>query len=372
MAGAQAQILSAAQLSLWARIEGLTRETLATALGRDRTLARAWCMRRTVYLLPCDALAIYVRGSARRADREITWLSGKGVPRPQIETLIGSVLAALDRPRTRAELAERVGADLGLRPAMYRGGGWGNERVQAALQIGGIAIPGDYLLHLAGARGVICAGPPRGAEGTFVRADRWVRGWRDVSPERAEEELLRRYLRAFGPAGLEEFDWWTGLRLSDVRPIWSRIEGELARVEMEGTTGWSLRSDLSDLEGATLDRTAVHLLPYFDSFLLGHGKERHAVRSHHRPEVYRPAGWVAPVVLVRGRAAGTWAHTRRGGRLEVRVAPFAPLAVDAARRVRARGRALGRFLGCGQVETTIGEATTARGPTVERPRRGTA
>lgn len=197
MAGAQAQVLSAAQISLWARVHDLRIDDVEAAL-RERTLVKAWCMRRTLYLLPSEDLGVSVRGSARRAERELRWVRGRGIADRVVEELIDVALSALDQPLTRRELAERVSRSPGVRMRTIRGGGWGNRTRVPGVAVGGLTFPAGYLLHLVGARGVVCSGPSRGNEPTFVRADAWIPRWRDVPRTRAERELLRRYLRAFG------------------------------------------------------------------------------------------------------------------------------------------------------------------------------
>jgi hypothetical protein len=53
--------------------------------------------------------------------------------------------------------------------------------------------------------------------------------------------------------------------------------------------------------------------------------------------VYRPQGWLSPVLLVDGRIAGTWTHEAKGGRVAVTIAPFA--ALDDALRAGAEAEA---------------------------------
>ena len=67
MTGAQAQLLSAAQISLWSRVQDLQIADVEKALQK-RTLVKAACMRRTLFLVPSKELAIFIRGSARRAE----------------------------------------------------------------------------------------------------------------------------------------------------------------------------------------------------------------------------------------------------------------------------------------------------------------
>src|SRR5215216_4076681 len=200
MAGAQAQLFSAAQLSLRSRIRDLQIADIEKALNK-RTLVKAACMRRTLFLVPSKELAIFVRGTAGRAEKEIRWTRGQGIPDRVIDAAIEATLGVLDEPLTRPEIAERVSQALGVqRQAMHGGTGWGSRRKVDAVLVGHLTFPVVELLHLAGARGVVCYGPYRGNEPTFVRAETWIPRWQDVSREEAEELLLRRYLRAFGPA----------------------------------------------------------------------------------------------------------------------------------------------------------------------------
>lgn len=353
MGGAQAQLLPAAQMSVWARTRDLELGDVEAAIWQKKALSRAWCMRRAVHLVPSADLAVFVRGCARRAEKEVRWMWRHGVAKNPLEELLAAALDALDEPITKRELAERVSKSLGLKLVSRRGGGWGSDREIACVKIGRIACPAYYLLHLVGARGVTCSGPNRGNEATYVRADAWIPHWRDMPAEGAETELLRRYLRAFGPATPRDFQAWTSMRLTDAREIWDRVHESTVPVEIEGQRAWILREDLRVLERATIDSPAVHLLPFFDSFLMGHDERHHLVEAKHHRSVYRPQGWIAPVILVNGRATGVWRHDMKGDRLRVRVSPFGTISSGIASRIAEEVRDLGRFLGCAEAETTI-------------------
>ena len=333
MTGAQAQLLSAAQISLWARIRDLRPKHLEDTFSK-RTLVKASCMRRTLFLVPSRDLAVFVRGTARRAEKEIRWALGKGVPECVVEAAIDAILGVLDEPLTRPEIAERTSQRLGVRVQSYHGGGWGNRRELAAVPVGPLNYPVVELLHLAGARGVVCYGPNRGNEPTFVRADAWIPKWKDVSREEAERILLRKYLKAFGPATATDFAMWSGMTLTEARAIWASEEPQLAPVHVEGWAADVLREDLKPLAQAEFERPLVRLLPYFDTFLLGHKEREHLLAAKHRPNVYRPQGWIAPVVLVDGRVTGVWEHARDGNRLIVKVTKFEKLSRAIASDIR--------------------------------------
>lgn len=353
MAGAQAQLHSAAQISLWSRVRDLEIAHIEEALN-ERTLVKASCMRRTLFLAPSEHLAIFVRGSARRAEKEIRWTRGKGVPDRVVDAAIDAALGALDQPLTRQEIAERVSRALGVGMQAIHGGGWGSRRKVAAVPVGDLTFPVVDLLHLAAARGVVCSGPNRGHEPTFVRADAWIPQWQDIARERAEGLLLRRYLRAFGPATATDFALWTGMSLREAREIWAREQAGIAPVDIEGWTAAVLGEDLDELAQAGFERPPIRLLPYFDSFLLGHKEREHLVTREHQPRVYRAQGWIAPVVLVDGRAAAVWQHRREGNRLRIKVAGFGSLSPGIIAGIAEEAEDLGRFLGIRNVDVEIG------------------
>jgi Winged helix DNA-binding domain len=354
MAGAQAQLLSAAQISLSTRTAGLTVADVDTALAQ-RLVVKVGCMRRTLYLVPAGLVAVFVRGTARRAEKDVRWALGKGVPRRVVEAAIEAALGALDVPVTRAEIAERACRTLGTRPRFVHGGGWGSSGKVAAVPVGALTYPVVDLLHLAAARGVVCYGEPQNGEPTFVRADAWVPGYEEVAPEDAETRLLQGYLKAFGPATVADFATWTGVTLREARGVWARSEGELATVDVEGSEARLLLADVDRLARARIERPHVRLLPYFDSYLLGHVDRRHLVPDAHRQHVSRAQGWIAPVVLVDGRVLGVWKHTLKSSRLTVEVTPLGRLTRRVVAGVQAEAGELRRFLGAEELQVTIGE-----------------
>ena len=229
----------------------------------------------------------------------------------------------------------------------------GSRRSVPGIQVGNLLLPSNYLLHLAGARGVYCSGPSKGNESTFVRADRWVPRWKDVPQDRAELELLERYLRAHGPSTVSDFAIWTGMTAGDAKKVWSLGEEHMVQVDVEGWKASLLIEDLPRMVDAHLDGPVVRLLPFFDSFLLGHKSHGNIVGPGDHGRVYRQAGWVSQVLLVDGRAAGVWSHVRKGAKLEVDVQPFKPLPGPVALALRQEAEDLGRFLGSADVRVDL-------------------
>ncbi len=355
--GIQAQVMAAAQLALRVRIRGLTLEDVDRALWQDRSLARTWCMRGTVHIVPSDAFAVFVRGSStRQLGRVENWIRRTGGTMASADRLLEAAAVAMDRPRTRADLAAAIRDSLGV-PIEKRGsGGWGNPQEVPGFRVGRSVITVPDLAFIGSYRAQACFGPDEGQGTTFVRPDAWLPGWRDLPLEDAEDALLRRYLRAFGPATAHDFAAWSILAVARAKQIWARAEDELSPVLLDGKPAWLLRNDLSALRRARLERPTARLLPYFDSFLMGHRGRDHLVDKPHYKRIYRPAGWVYPAVLLDGHVAGEWGYERAGKAIRIRVKPYEPLEDVVQDRVRAEADDVARFLQASEARVSFGKA----------------
>jgi hypothetical protein len=314
-------------------------------------------MRGTVHLVPSEDFAIFVRGSStRQVGLASRWFDRAGVPKAFVERLIEAASAAMDRPRTRREIASRISDSLGL--PIERGGsrGWGSPEEATGFKFGGKIVMVPDIAFVAAYRCLACFGPDEGEGTTFVRPDAWLPRWRDVPLEDAEDALLRRYLRSFAPATASDFFAWSRLTMGRARHIWSRLEDELSPVTVEGRGAWILRGDRSTLERAKAARPTVRLLPYFDSYLMGHNERGHLVDKAHYAQIYRPAGWVYPAVLLDGNVAGHWSYERRGKRLKVQVQPHESLPEAIQDLVRGEAEDVARFLGSSEAQVTFAKA----------------
>jgi hypothetical protein len=89
---------------------------------------------------------------------------------------------------------------------------------------------------------------------------------------------------------------------------------------------------------------AVRLLAAFDEYLLG-WKDRQLIAPASRwKTIQRGGGWLHPVVLIDGRAVGTWSSERTTDGLRVDVSPFERLVPTLRRRIDEEARDIGRFL----------------------------
>jgi Winged helix DNA-binding domain len=198
IAGLHAQVFSSAELTLWARVEGLSAGWVADALWDERALVKTWAMRGTLHLLRSDELALYVGALARLRPRHHVpaWQRAYGLSREQADAMLAAVAEALDGgPLTREQLATAVGERVGdAAVAEQLGSGFGE------------------LLKPAAFTGELCFAPNEGRLVRFTRPASWLAGFTAPGPsEDAAREVVRRYLRVYGPAPREQFQRWFGM-----------------------------------------------------------------------------------------------------------------------------------------------------------------
>jgi winged helix DNA-binding protein len=326
LCGLHAQLAATAELSVWARVEGLGRDDVREALDEERTLVKTWAMRGTLHLLAADDLPLYVAVLGPQWDDPGgAWLRGFGVTKEQYVTLLETVPKVLGaRPKTREQLADAVGELAGEDVREKLLSGWG------------------ALLKPSARRGDLAFGPNRGRNVTFVRPDRWLGRMPRVDRDEGRREVVRRVLAAYGPTTADELGRWLGFRVG-LKRLLQDLEDELVEVELEGEPWSLLARDLDELKSAPRPKT-VRLLPAFDPYVVGFRPRELFVDAADQAKVFRPQAWFSPVVLVDGRAVGIWEREKRGRRLEVRIEPFSPLSAATRRAIGEEAERLGEFL----------------------------
>jgi hypothetical protein len=130
-----------------------------------------------------------------------------------------------------------------------------------------------------------------------------------------------------------------------VRERLASLGEEVFPVELEGAPAWILAAHARELREQPLIRS-VGLLPGFDQYVVAAScHAEHLLPGDLRRRVYRPQGWISPVLLVNGRMEGTWRHEIKGSRVVVLIEPFVKVPVWVGRAAGQEAEHLAAFLG---------------------------
>ncbi len=293
----QAQDLVAARLGVRARSTGLTSADVSRALD-ERELVVSWLNRGTLHLVRAEDFGwLHAITTPQLATSNRTRLRQEGVDEAQAERGVEVLRAELTQgPRTRTALRE-------------------------ALTAAGVPVRGQAIVHLlvlATLRGVCVRGPMIGREQAFVLVEDWLPDLRPVNRELALHKLGRRYLRSHAPATDRDLAKWAGIPLA------------------------AARQALRDCPAPTPTGAVLpppRLLGMFDELLMGWASREPVLGD--RSELVTSNGMFRAVMLIGGRAVGTWTRPD----VRVRLEPFLPLADAALEALTLEAADVERFLG---------------------------
>ena len=297
LVGMQAQVPRDPYVALWSRLDRFRPEALAEPIA-ERRAVRMGLLRATLHLVTArDALGL--RSVIDPVIQRVLHTQspfGRRLAGLNVDELVSVATRLLEeRPRTRAEL----GLLLTER--------WPDHDAAS------LSYAVTYLLPLVQVT-------PRGIWGrtgpaAFTTVEHWLGRPLETSVE--PDEMVLRYLAAFGPSMVADVQTWSGL--TGVRSVIERLRPRLRTFRDEHGR------ELFDVPGAPLpdeDTPApTRFLPEYDNVLLGHKDRSRMVVLDVRP--WTEVGWGS--VLVDGFGSARWKVSREEDTAILRVEPFRKL-----------------------------------------------
>lgn len=345
LVGLQAQEAQPPFIGFWSRIVDFQRDDFLKLVHRKKVV-RATAMRCTLHLMSAKDF-LKLRGALQpaltSAMQSALQSRAKGLDLDELietaEAFFGADAATFDSFRDHlARLDSKVDA----RAAAYA------VRTQVPL----VQVPNDDTW-----------GFPSAAKFTLAKA--WL--GETCSPRENTEELVRRYLAAFGPATAADVQTWSGLK--GIAEVLEKLRSKL--VVSEGPKKQEL-FDLPDAPRPGEDvEVPVRFLPAFDNLVLAHADRTRLISDEHRRRIVTANLRVLATFLVDGRVAGTWKIERKGNRAALLMDPFVKLSARAAAELSDEGDRLARFVepDAGQVDVRIAGTSLVSPAANTKPKR---
>ena len=295
LVGMQSQWPNPPYVGLWSRLADFAFDDVGK-LMTDRRALRMVLMRGTLHLVSArDALAVRPL-TQPILDRHLKSRAAEldGIDLDAVEAEARRLLE--DEPRTDKELRALLAERFPERDTALLG--WATR----------LRLP-------------LVQGPPRGIWGASGAArhttlESWLGGVQD--PEPSMDDLVLRYLGAFGPASVQDVQQWSGLtRLGEV------VERLASRLAVFRDENGRTLYDLPDAPRPGPDVPApVRFVPDFDNLLLSHADRERIITAEDRKRVFTVNGIVRATFLVDGFAHGTWKIDKARGAAVLRLDPF--------------------------------------------------
>jgi Winged helix DNA-binding domain len=319
LVGLQAQDTRMTRLLVRPRTSGVDAASVDRAC-QDASVVRTWAMRGTLHMVAAD---------------DLRWLVD----------LLGPIFIARSRTRRRQlGLPDDLCEDAtDVMVELLAGRQLSRAALVEEIRARGVPVQGGqahaHLVAYAAMRGVICRGPDRGNEPTYALVNEWVTAKGKLGPDEGLAELARRYLTAHGPAGVEDFATWSGLRVRQARRAIELVVEEFEEIATVVGKAW-LRPDRRREPHA---RVAL-LLGHFDPYLLDYRNREFALDPAFAKRVQAGGGFIQPTVVVDGQVVGTWRQRRERERVTIDIVPFRPLGRAVLPHLEQEAADLGRYL----------------------------
>ncbi len=228
-------------------------------------------------------------------------------------------ILALTGPRVRAALAgydRKLGIDGAVIKRATRAiaralsGGAQLTRAELKVVLTGAGVRVDdtqrlsHVIMHAELTGQICSGARRGKQFTYALLDDRVPPAPAREREEALAELARRYFESHGPAQIQDFVWWSGLRAGDARAGLAMSRQFLADEIVDGRQYWFSAS----IGPVRAPRRAAFLLGPYDEYLIAYKDRSAAIEAGTWKAAAGRDPYAAPVVLD-GQVVGGWRRT---------------------------------------------------------------
>jgi Winged helix DNA-binding domain len=310
---------------LWAiglRAADSTEADIEKAIA-NRTIIRTWPMRGTLHFV---------------APADVRWM---------LELLTPPVIAASERRQQQLEIDDKTLARCRDRCIKALQGGRQLTRDAMYSLLEGARIStgsqrGYHILWRLAQEGIICFAAREGKQPTFALLEEWAGPAKRLKHKEALAELTKRYFIGHGPATLQDFAWWSGLKISETKTGLEMVESSL-RKETDGT-GIYWTSPESTARPA--DIPIAFLLPGFDEYMLGY-RDRSAVLDpqHARKLIPDNNGRFLGTMIMNGRVVGTWKRTLIKKRIQMTMEPFSSLNKAAKQAFSLAAERYGKFVG---------------------------
>jgi winged helix DNA-binding protein len=311
--------------ALWAvglRLPGASEQDVEQALA-EKTIVRTWPMRGTIHFV---------------APADVRWMQELLAPR--VVQGAKSRYAQLGIDEETVATSAKV-----LTKALQGGRQLTRSALYEVLEQANIATKDSRGLHILGRLAhdrLLCFGARAGKQPTFALLDEWVPEAKSLPRDEALARLAQRYFTSHGPATLQDFVWWAGLRIGEARAGIQTIAAELGREAIDGQEYYYAQVQPAPRPAAS----GVFLLPPYDEYLVAYRDRSASLAAEYQPRVVPGGnGIFNPIVVTDGRVTGLWKRTFKKDSVIMTFCPFTTWSEAQAQAIAAAAERYAQFVG---------------------------
>lgn len=282
--------------SLWARIQNFDTKLLFDQLNQAKNIVKARAFRGTIFLMHQEnymatrgAAEIFLATQFKEFKKRIERIE------PEWKTLEKKIIALLTGKQslTINQIKKQLSVDLK---------GELRQLIFSYLEFNGTLIRTGqrYLIDPVNLYGL---------------AEEWLPqiSSSKIDSEAALAEIMKKYIRLFGPVCLEDICWWFPISKTVARKIQQLSDLQLLNVELNGKEYFWEQADYEQFlkfNPRQTDTTIINFLPYEDHFPKAYKIRGWYISAETTPQVFNVGkidwGQLRPSIWVNGEIVGRW------------------------------------------------------------------
>jgi hypothetical protein len=166
--------------------------------------------------------------------------------------------------------------------------------------------------------GIICSGKQKNEKPTYAVLEEWVPEHKETYRDEALRELAKRYFTSHGPASIYDFQWWSGLSMSDVKLSLDYNKDYLITEIIQNQTYWFANDYLKPKP----EFNEINLLPAYDEFLISYRDRTASLSLIENKKVISNNGIFHPTIMQNAQVIGTWKRNIKNDTVRVTINQF--------------------------------------------------
>ena len=276
-------------LNLLVRTRNFKKQDLDTQLYDKRSLGKIRGMRKSMFILPTPLIPVVHNAvmhlTAKRVEK---YLEMRKITIEEYRTLSERILELLDeREMHTSELKKEIDSDKGL--------------------VAVISVMNDEMK-------IIRSRPVKSWKDRRMNYARFSNNYPEIDINSLDEDtallnLIRKYIKNYGPVTEIDITWWTGVTKGKTRQALKKLEDEIISIRISELEYKHLihESDENRIEKISSNvGTTINLLPRLDPYLMGYKDRERYMNVKDKQFIFDVSGNAVSVILLNGRVIGVW------------------------------------------------------------------
>jgi DNA glycosylase AlkZ-like len=197
-----------------------------------------------------------------------------------------------------------------------------------------------HIMFRAELEGIVCSGSIKNKKQTYASLKERVPESKILKKDEALVKLAEKYFSSHGPATLQDFVWWSGLKVADARQAIEMIKSKFISEKIGEQTYWFSKS----FSFPKSNKKSLYLLPAYDEFIISYKDRGAAIPIEDKKKAISNNGIFRPTILINGQVAGIWKRSMKNDKITIETQFFHSVDEAAKRSVKSAAVKYGDFL----------------------------